>query len=43
MNKEEDIEELKKKLKTYKKEQIIFNEPHFTQQMILREGNKEEL
>lgn len=41
--KEDDIEELKKKLKKYKKEKIKFNEPHFTQQLILREGKREEV
>ena len=41
--KDDDIEELKKKLKTYKIEDISFNEPHFTQQLNLREGNKDEV
>ncbi len=41
--KEDDIEKLKEKLKTYNKNQIIFNEPHFTQQLKLREGNKEDV
>jgi len=34
---------LKKKLKEYSKENIIFNEPHFTQQLILRQGSKDEV
>lgn len=41
--KEDDVEELKKKLRNFKKEQLIFNEPHFTQQLKLREGNKEDV
>jgi len=40
---DDDIEEIKNKLCRYKIEQIEFNEPHFTQQMELREGNKEEI
>ncbi|MDI3544560.1 MAG: hypothetical protein PWQ28_841 [Candidatus Woesearchaeota archaeon] len=39
----EDIEELKNKLKSYSEKDIIFNEPHFTQQLILREGNKKDV
>lgn len=39
----ENLEELKKKLKTYKLEDLKFNDPHFTQQLKLREGNKEEI
>lgn len=38
-----DLEALKEKLKSYKKEQIRFNNPHFSQQLTLREGNKEEV
>jgi hypothetical protein len=41
--KEDHIEDIKRKLKNYKREEIEFNEPHFTQQLILREGNKEEV
>lgn len=41
--KEDNIEDLKRKLKSYIKKEIIFNEPHFTQQLILREGSKEEV
>ena len=41
--KEDNIEDLKKKLRNFKKEQLIFNEPHFTQQLTLREGSKEEV
>ncbi|MFH1065954.1 MAG: hypothetical protein V1734_05610 [Nanoarchaeota archaeon] len=40
---EDDIEEIKKKLKSYKAEDIEFNEPHFTQQLILREGSRKEV
>ena len=37
------IEELKKKLRNYIGKDITFNEPHFTQQLILREGSREEV
>jgi hypothetical protein len=37
------IDELKTKLKTYKKEDVIFNEPHFTTQLTMREGNKDDV
>jgi len=40
---EEDIEELKKKLKSYSREHIKFNEPHFTVQLYSREGSEEEV
>lgn len=40
---EDDIEILKKKLRKYNQEDIKFNEPHFTQQLRLREGNREEV
>ena len=39
----DDIEKLKNKLRSYERKDIKFNEPHFTQQLILREGNKEEV
>ncbi|MFH1638153.1 MAG: hypothetical protein ABIB71_07030 [Candidatus Woesearchaeota archaeon] len=38
---ETEVEEEKKKLRKVKR--IIFNEPHFTTQMILREGSKREV
>ena len=38
-----DLKELKEKLKTYKKEDLEFNEPHFTNQLAARLGSKEEL
>jgi len=41
--KNDDIKKLKKKLKEYKKEDMEFNEPHFTQQLYLREGTKKEV
>ena len=41
--KEDDLEELKKKLRFYRKENIKFNEPHFTNQLILREGDRKEV
>lgn len=37
------LEKLRDKLRSYRREDIGFNEPHFTQQMILREGSKEEV
>ena len=39
----EDIEKLKKKLRNYTKNDIEFNDPHFTQQLQLREGSIEEV
>ncbi len=38
-----DVDEIKNKLRTIKREDIIFNEPHFSQQVVLRSGNKEEV
>ena len=38
-----NIKEIKDKLKKYKKENIVFNEPHFTQQLMLRDGNRNEV
>ena len=40
---EDDVEELKKKLRSYTRADITFNEPHFTQQLRLREGNREDV
>lgn len=37
----DDLDSIKSKLKSYSRGDIIFNEPHFTRQLILREGNKE--
>ena len=37
----EDVEELKNMLKRHSREDIMFNEPHFTHQLMLREGDKE--
>jgi len=37
------MEELKKRLMSYTRKDLKFNEPHFTQQLILREGNREEV
>lgn len=39
----DELEELKQKLRSYRKEDIEFNEPHFTQQLLLREGSREEV
>lgn len=38
-----ELEKIKVRLKKYKREQIIFNEPHFTQQLILREGDRNQV
>lgn len=40
---EDNLEEIREKLKKYAKEDITFNEPHFTQQALFREGSKEEV
>ena len=40
---EDNLEELRARLRTYRREDIIFNEPHFTMMLELREGSKEEL
>lgn len=34
---------IKKKLRTYSRKEIEFNEPHFSQQLALRDGNREEV
>lgn len=41
--KEDDLEEIKSKLKTYTEKDLEFNEPHFTTTLLLREGNLEEV
>ncbi len=43
MPEEDELEEIRRKLRAYKREDIIFNEPHFTNMLLLREGNKEEV
>lgn len=40
---EDNVEEIKEKLRTYKRQDLIFNEPHFSYRLILREGNREEV
>ena len=40
---EDDIESLKRRLKDYSIKEISFNEPHFTQQLTLREGSKKDV
>ena len=37
------IQEIRKRLRQYRKENIEFNDPHFTEQMILRGGRKQEV
>ncbi len=39
----DDLHELKKKLRSYSEEDIIFNEPHFSQQLALREGSRRDV
>lgn len=39
----DDIEKIKQKLSTYAKEDIRFNEPHFTRQLMLREGSRRDV
>lgn len=39
----QSLEKIKNKLKQYQRKHIIFNEPHFTNQLILREGSEEEV
>ena len=41
--KEDDIEKLKRKLKTYKEKDIEFNDPHFTYSLVSRDGSKKEV
>jgi len=38
-----NLEELKAKLRTYTKKDLIFKQPHFYDQLIIREGSKEEV
>jgi hypothetical protein len=38
---ENDVESIKERLRQYQSEQLIFNEPHFTQQLLLRDGDRE--
>ncbi len=38
-----ELEELKKKLRSYKENELEFYEPHFTNQMLARGGNKQEI
>jgi hypothetical protein len=41
--KEDDLDKIKKRLKLYKEEEIEFNEPHFTERLVLREGNRKDV
>jgi len=43
MIKEDTVTKIKKKLRSYKEEEIEYNDPHVKIQMILREGSKEEI
>jgi len=37
-----NLEDIKAKLRSYKREEITFYEPHFTHQLLARGGSKEE-
>jgi len=39
----DDLDYIKKKLSSYSRSQIIFNEPHFTNQLLLRDGSREQV
>ncbi len=39
----QSVTDLRKKLRSYRREDIRFNEPHFTQQLLMREGNRNEV
>lgn len=41
--KDGSLEELKKRLQSYKEEDIELNEPHFSQQISVREGSKKDV
>ena len=41
--KRESLVEVKRLLSRYSEENIMFNEPHFTERLLLREGNREEV
>jgi hypothetical protein len=40
---QEDIEQIKQRLRTYQEADIHFNEPHFSQQLLLREGKRDDV
>jgi len=40
---EEELEHIKKRLMSYKREEIVFNEPHFTLRLVLRDGRREDV
>ncbi len=41
--KQDDLEKTKQLLCSYECNQIIFNEPHFTNQLLLRDGSREQV
>jgi hypothetical protein len=43
MSKSDNLESIKKILSSYTRDHIIFNEPHFTNQLLLRDGSREEV
>jgi hypothetical protein len=40
---EDDIDDIKERLKRYVRKDIIFNEPHFSEQIVRRYGDREEV
>lgn len=38
-----DLEKLKDKLRSYSQEDIVFNEPHFSENLVAREGSRAEV
>jgi len=39
----DNLDSIKKILTSYNRSQILFNEPHFTNQLLLRDGSREEV
>jgi hypothetical protein len=39
----DNLDYIKKKLSSYNRTDIIFNEPHFTNQLLLRDGSREQV
>ena len=42
-NEEPNISQMKARLRTYDKRDVMFNEPHFTEQLLLREGDRDQV
>ena len=41
--KKEELKNIIERLKSYAEDQITFNEPHFTNQLILRDGKRDDV